>query len=74
MDAQASPLDSTVHVQRFFLPKMLKQTTVMLFDDVTDVLLIYFEGRYRSKHAQDPGGVQFFLSVYLFASFGFFCG
>ena len=37
---KASPLDSTVHAQRFFLPKMQKQMTVMSFDDATDILLM----------------------------------
>ena len=65
-DEQVSLPDSTAHVQRFSPNKMQKQMTVMSFDDITDVLLTYIEGRYKSKHAQDLG-VQFssFFSLFI---------
>ena len=64
-DVQASQHDSTAHAQRFFLPKVQKQMTVMSFDDITDVLLTYIGGRNKWKCARDQGGswVQF-SSVY----------
>ena len=48
-DVQASQHNSTAHVQRFFPPKMQKQMTVMSFDDVTDILLMYIGGGYKRK-------------------------
>ena len=43
--------DPTAHVQRFFPPKVQKQTTVTLLYDVTDVLLMYGgEGVKGSAH------------------------
>ena len=50
-DVQVSQHDSTVLVQRFFLPKVQKQMTVMLFDDFTDILLTYIRGRNKRKCA-----------------------
>ena len=50
-DVQACWHDSTVHAQRFFPPKVLKQMTEMSFEDVTDILLIYIGGRDKRKHA-----------------------
>ena len=40
-DVQVCWHDTTAHVQRLFLPKVLKQMTVMSLDDVTDILLMY---------------------------------
>ena len=54
-DAQVSWYDSTVHVQRFFPPKVQNQMTVTWFNDVTDVLLMYIRDRYKKKHTWDPG-------------------
>ena len=34
---------------------MQKQMTVMLFDDVTDVLLMYIGSGHKRKCIQDPG-------------------
>ena len=68
VDAQESLLNSIVHVQRFFPPKMQKQMTVMSFGDATDILLMYFEGGYKSKHAWDPRG-SLVLSFHLFIWF-----
>ena len=56
-DVQASWHDSTVHVQRFFPPKVQKQVIVTLFDDVTDILLMYIGGWNKRKHAQDLGSL-----------------
>ena len=71
-DAQASWHDSTVHAQRFFPPKMQKQMTVTSFDDVTDILLMNFGGRYKSRCTWDPGVswlVQFSSLVHSFGLF-----
>ena len=46
--------------------------TVTSFDDVTDILLIYIKGEYKSEHARD---LRFFPSVLLVGSvipFGLF--
>ena len=65
-DAQASWHDSTVHLQRFFPPKMQKQTTVKSFDDVTDVLLMYIRGRYKKETCMRPrGSVIHSFSVFI---------
>ena len=50
-DAQACQHNSTVHMQRFFPPKVQKQITVMSLDDVTDGLLTYIGGRDKRKCA-----------------------
>ena len=47
VDVQACWYDSTMHVQRFFPPKVLKQMTVTSLKDVTNVLLMYIGVRYK---------------------------
>ena len=46
-DVQVGQHDPTAHMQRFFLPKVLKQMTVMSFGDVTDILLTYIGVGYK---------------------------
>ena len=60
VDMQASWNDSSVHAQRFFPPKVQKQMTVTLFDDVSDVLLTYIRVGIKKACTRPRGLVQFF--------------
>ena len=65
VDVQVSQNDSTVHVWRFFLPKVQKQRTVTSSDDVTDVLLMYIGGRDKKEaHTRPRGSVHWSFSQF----------
>ena len=61
-DMQAFWHDSTVHVWRFFPPKVLKQMTVTSLGDVTDVLM-YIGGRDKRKCTWDQRTLVLVLSL-----------
>ena len=50
---------------KVFPAQMQKEMAVMLFGDVTDVLLMYIKGGYKSKCAWDQFFFSFFWSFHL---------
>ena len=54
---------------KVFTPLMQKQTKVMSFDDVTDITLMYIGGRYKNKHVQDLGELEFNSVIHSFSPF-----
>ena len=60
-----------LHMYKDFPTQMQKQMTVTSSGDVTDVLLTYIMGGYKSECVQDPGFsfwlVQSFLMVFFLA-------
>ena len=67
VDVQVSWHNSTAHAWKFFPPKVQKQTTVLSFDDVTDILLKYLGVRYKKEACTRPGEVWFSCSFFWYS-------
>ena len=68
-DVQTCQWDPIAHVQRFFLPKVQNQMTVISLDDFTDVLLMYvregIKGSVYKTGALSGSGSWFISAVWL---------